>query len=128
MDCLICGRKDREKPSVFRGEKWCSDLCRKRFFGEIPLRPKDLVTLDSSLGESVVEIGQHAYLRHGADGEVEAEWILGDGRPISHYHVRSGIRYPTTNRTATGDDVEWWSCVECGAQATGWRIGSEGDE
>lgn len=27
--CEVCQRPDREKPMVFRGERWCSDDCRK---------------------------------------------------------------------------------------------------
>lgn len=31
-----CGKSDEERPTVFRGERWCSDQCRKVLTGEIP--------------------------------------------------------------------------------------------
>jgi hypothetical protein len=27
--CQHCGRTDDDRPTIFRGELWCSDRCRK---------------------------------------------------------------------------------------------------
>jgi len=32
-----CGTKDADKPQIFRGEDWCSDLHRKMLIGELPM-------------------------------------------------------------------------------------------
>jgi hypothetical protein len=29
--CQVCGRSEKEKPTVFRNDPWCSDLCRKAY-------------------------------------------------------------------------------------------------
>jgi hypothetical protein len=35
--CEVCGAKNVDRPMVFRGERWCSDLHRKMVVGELPL-------------------------------------------------------------------------------------------
>jgi hypothetical protein len=34
--CEICKKADHEKPTCFRGEKWCCDNHRKMIIGELP--------------------------------------------------------------------------------------------
>ena len=36
--CEVCGKTDPEKPTCFRGEKWCCELHRKMIVGELPKR------------------------------------------------------------------------------------------
>ena len=145
LKCRVCG--STERPAINKNEEFCSELCRKRLVGEIPLRQRDILTMDSSLLPFLREIGQHAYLREETREEIrdgndrviktlrlgperkekEGNWVWFDSRPIRHDHP-SGLGYPAVNVTDLGDDVEWFECAECGARATGWRLGSEGDE
>lgn len=47
--CAICGRMRAEFPMVFRDGDFCSDNCRKKLDGEIPLENRDLKTMASFL-------------------------------------------------------------------------------
>lgn len=32
--CHVCGKDQKERPAIYRGEIWCSDHCRKVLSGE----------------------------------------------------------------------------------------------
>lgn len=150
MDCLIDERPESDTPAIFKGEPWCSDVCRKKYEGEIPLQPKDLITLDRSLLGWVVEIGQHAYLRDPGMGEVKSgddkvittfpfahdktekagDWVLSilERRPRFHRHAGSLIHYPVVNVTQAGDEAVVYRCIECGAERVGAFTNENRDE
>lgn len=35
-DCENCNKPDHEKPMAFRGERWCSEACRKKIEKDTP--------------------------------------------------------------------------------------------
>lgn len=152
MDCLICGAGQADRPAINRNEPHCSEVCRKKLDGELPLWPKDLVSIDRSILGWLVEIGQHAYLRNPGMGEVKS----GDDRVIRtfpfqhdktakvgaflrskndlhgpvrwHHHDESGISYPLVNATQAGDETTVYRCAECGAERMGNYTNENRDE
>lgn len=34
--CQVCNKTDEQKPTIFRGEKWCSESHRKLIVGDTP--------------------------------------------------------------------------------------------
>lgn len=37
-NCEICGKPDSEKPTCFRGERWCCEKHRKLILGDSPVK------------------------------------------------------------------------------------------
>lgn len=47
--CEVCGTNNANRPMVFRGEDYCSDLHRKVIIGEIAPTLKEWASMDRSL-------------------------------------------------------------------------------
>lgn len=129
MDCVICGKRLRDWPMAFRGQEWCSDLCRKKRLGELPLTERDLETLSKSLKDlAYVDADDDSHFlrqrrREGVVFGAEYYWIEADGLPLDHIPCRAGA----VEITQAGDECRWFKCPNCKTRTSGPWIGQKGD-
>jgi hypothetical protein len=54
-DCRVCSTPDEAKPTIFRGEEWCSDGHRKIILGEVEPKQYDIDRMEPSLYKELTE-------------------------------------------------------------------------
>lgn len=116
MDCVICGRLKADKPTVFRDDEWCSDICRKKRFGELPVTEEEAARLRRWHGRGPVTFGSQPT-------ELTDPWVNNAaGLPVRHLHDE-GPWASVYEITSLGDEVRWFQCgmKACGAKKSGER-------